>query len=41
MDRTTTLEIKDVGTTKVDVPKAAKTKLSAPAPEAAKEGSKT
>jgi hypothetical protein len=41
MDRTTTLEIKDVGTTKVDVPEAAKKKLSAPAPEAAKEGSKT
>ena len=36
MDRTTTLEIKDVGTTKVDVPDAAKKKLSAPAPEPAK-----
>jgi hypothetical protein len=41
MDRTTTVEIKDIGTTKVDVPDAAKKKLSAPAPEAAKEGSKT
>ena len=41
MDRTTTLEIKDVGTTKVDVPGTAQKKLSAPAPEAAKEGSKT
>ena len=41
MERTTTLEIKDVGTTKVEVPEAAKKKLSAPAPEAAKEGSKT
>jgi hypothetical protein len=36
MDRTTTVEIKDVGTTKMDVPEAAKTKLSAPSPEAAK-----
>ena len=36
MDRTTTVEIKDVGTTKVDVPEAAKTKLSAASPEAPK-----
>ena len=41
MDRTTTVEIKDVGTTKVDVPEAAKTKLSAAPPEAPKEGSKS
>jgi hypothetical protein len=41
MDRTTTVEIKDIGTTKVDVPDAAKKKLSAPAPEAAKDGGKT
>lgn len=36
MDRTTTVEIKDVGTTKVDVPEAAKTKLSAAPPEVPK-----
>jgi hypothetical protein len=41
MDRTTTVEIKDIGTAKLEVPDAAKKKLSAPAPEAAKEGSKT
>jgi len=41
VDRTTTVEIKDVGTTKIDVPEAAKKKLSAAAPEAAKEGSKS
>jgi hypothetical protein len=36
MDRTTTVEIKDVGTTKVEVPEAAKAKLSAASPDAAK-----
>ena len=36
MDRTTTVEIKDVGTTKVDVPDAAKQKLAAASPDAAK-----
>jgi hypothetical protein len=36
MDRTTTVEIKDVGTTKLDVPEAAEKKLSSPSPEAAK-----
>jgi hypothetical protein len=28
LDRTTTVEVKDVGTTKVEVPEAAKKKLS-------------
>lgn len=32
IDRTTTVEIKDVGTTKVEVPGAAKEKLAAPGP---------
>jgi hypothetical protein len=32
IDRTTTVEIKDVGTTKVEVPDAAKEKLAAPGP---------
>jgi hypothetical protein len=41
VDRTTTVEIKDIGTTKVDVPEAAKNKLSGASPEAAKEGSKS
>jgi hypothetical protein len=41
VDRTTTVEIKDVGTTKLDVPEPAKKKLSAASPEAAKEGSKS
>jgi hypothetical protein len=41
MDRTTTVEIKDVGTTKLEVPEAAKKKLSAAGPEGAKEGSKS
>jgi hypothetical protein len=41
IDRTTTLEIKDVGTTKVEVPAAARKKLSAAGPEATKEGSKS
>ena len=36
MDRTTTVEIKDVGTTKLDVPEAAQKKLSGASPEAAK-----
>jgi hypothetical protein len=36
MDRTTTVEIKDVGTTKVDVPDAAQKKLSAAIPDAPK-----
>jgi len=36
MDRTTTVEIKDVGTTKVEVPEAAKPKLAAAAPETPK-----
>ena len=36
MDRTTTVEIKDVGTAKINVPEAAQKKLSAAAPEAAK-----
>ena len=36
VDRTTTVEIKDVGTTKIDVPAAAKEKLAAAAPEAPK-----
>jgi len=36
VDRTTTVEIKDVGTTKIDVPEAAKKKLSQAGPEAAK-----
>ena len=38
MDRTTTVEIKDVGTTKVNVPAAAQKKLSGASPAAAKEG---
>jgi hypothetical protein len=41
VDRTTTVEIKDVGTTKVDLPEAARKKLSGASPEAAKEGSKS
>ena len=41
IDRTTTVEFKDVGTTKIDVPEAAKKKLSAASPEAAKEGGKS
>jgi hypothetical protein len=41
VDRTTTVEIKDVGTTKVDVPDAAMKKLSGASPEAAKEGTKS
>ena len=41
VDRTTTVEIKDVGTTKLDVPEAAKKKLSGAGTEAAKEGSKS
>jgi hypothetical protein len=41
IDRTTTVEIKDVGTTKVDVPEAAQKKLSGGSPEGAKEGSKS
>ncbi len=40
VDRTTTVEIKDVGTTKLDVPEAAEKKLSAVGPEPTKEGSK-
>ena len=36
LDRTTTVEIKDVGTTKVDVPEPAKKKLSGAGSEAAK-----
>ena len=39
VNRTTTVEIKDVGTTKVNVP--ASKKLSAAGPEPAKEGSKS
>ena len=38
VDRTTTVEIKDVGTTKVDVPEAAQKKLSGTNSDAAKEG---
>jgi hypothetical protein len=41
IDRTTTVEIKDVGTTKLDVPDAARKKLSAASPEAAKEAGKS
>lgn len=41
IERTTTVEFKDVGTTKIDVPEAAKKKLSAASPEATKEGSKS
>jgi hypothetical protein len=41
VDRTTTVEIKDVGTTKVDVPEPAQKKLSSASPEATKEGSKS
>jgi hypothetical protein len=41
IDRTTTVEFKDVGTTKVDVPEAAKKKLSSASPDAGKEGSKS
>jgi hypothetical protein len=41
VNRTTTVEIKDVGTTKVNVPEAASKKLSAAGPEPAKEGSKS
>jgi hypothetical protein len=41
MDRTTTVEIKDVGTTKLDVPEAAKKKLSGEAAPAAKEEKKS
>jgi hypothetical protein len=41
VDRITTVEIKDVGTTKVDVPEAATKKLSGASPEAVKEGSKS
>lgn len=40
VDRTTTVEIKDVGTTKVDVPEAAKKKLSGESAAPAKEASK-
>ena len=36
VDRDTTIEIKDVGTTKVELPEAAMKKLSPPAPPAAK-----
>jgi hypothetical protein len=36
IDRTTTFDIKDVGTTKVEVPEAAQSKLSLPAPDASK-----
>ena len=41
IDRTTTVEIKDVGATKIEVPEAAKTKLAAPAPAAPREAGKS
>jgi hypothetical protein len=41
IDRSTTVEIKDVGTTKVDVPEAAKQKLTGAGVEPPKEGSKS
>lgn len=41
IDRTTTVEIKDVGTTKLEVPEAAQKKLSDAGSEPPKEGSKS